>query len=194
MMRLVQKFAVCIVRKKQAESLILAQLADTITFALTAFWLRFWMMTIDLACLGKRVVSSSRLYYNSAQPFIRYDQGDLASWGKPCSCGITLPVIEKIDGRIYHLFKRPDGTRSGGIIPESLRSNLHAEFWQFVQTGVNHVEVRYKPVGGRDKQLEERFAALLTSLYLQGFEISYKIIKNLPLTTGGKFIKYVNET
>ena len=133
-------------------------------------------------------------FYSTAQPFIRYDQGDLASWGKPCSCGITLPVIEKIDGRIYHLFERPDGTRFGGIIPEGLRSNLHAEFWQFVQTGVNHIEVRYKPIDRRDKQLEERFSDVLTSLYLQGFEISYKVIKNLPLTKGGKFIKYVNET
>ena len=133
-------------------------------------------------------------FYNTAQPFIRYAQGDLASWGMPCSCGITLPVIEKIDGRVSHLFKRPDGTRFATQILDHLREKLGAEFWQFAQIGPNQIEVRYKPVGGRDKQLEESFSGVLKREYLQGFEISYKIIKNLPLTKSGKFIKYVNET
>ena len=133
-------------------------------------------------------------FYNTAQPFIRYDQGDLASWGKPCNCGIMLPVIEKIDGRRYHLFKSPDGTRFGRLISDYLRTDLGAEFWQFAQVGINHIEVRYKPVSKRDLRREEILADVLMRDFLSGFKISYKIIKNLPLTKSGKFIKYVNET
>jgi phenylacetate-CoA ligase len=133
-------------------------------------------------------------FYNTAQPFIRYDQGDMASWGEPCSCGITLPVIDKINGRIYHLFKRPDGERFAPQVLDHLRKNLGAEIWQFAQTGVNQIEVRYKPIGRRDKQREESFSAELQREFGHRFEISYKIVKNLPLTRSGKFIKYVNET
>ncbi len=134
-------------------------------------------------------------FYNTAQPFIRYEQGDLASWGNSCACGITLPVIEKLDGRILHLFTRADGTRfslSSSI--DKLGPILGAEFWQFAQIGPKQIEVRYKPTGSRDILREEKFSALAQQEFLLGFEISYKIIKNLPLTKGGKFIKYVNET
>ena len=132
-------------------------------------------------------------FYNTAQPFIRYEQGDMASWGKLCSCGITLPVIEKIDGRIYHLFQRPDGTKFAPQIADHLRGNLSAEFWQFAQISTNEVEVRYKPIGKRGKQLEVMFSKVMQRELGNNFAISYKIIKNLPLTKSGKFIKYVNE-
>ena len=133
-------------------------------------------------------------FYNTAQPFIRYEQGDLASWGNSCGCGITLPVIEKLDGRILHLFSRPDGTRfATSLAIDKLRPMLGAEFFQFVQVGPLRIEVRYKPMGSRDILREEKFSAEVKREFLIGFEISYKIIKNLPLTKGGKFIKYVNE-
>lgn len=31
-------------------------------------------------------------------PLIRYELGDLAEWGPPCSCGMTLPVIARLWG------------------------------------------------------------------------------------------------
>ena len=144
----------------------------------------------EIGQTGRVVVTP---FYNTAQPFIRYDQGDLASWGKPCACGIRLPVIDKIDGRSLHLFTSPEGTRFGRIIPEHFRANLNAEFWQFAQVGPKQIEVRYKPIGKREKRRELSFSPMLVSTFLPGFEISYKILKNLPLTKSGKFIKYVNE-
>src|SRR5690606_19383274 len=47
--------------------------------------------------------------HSFAMPLIRYDIGDLASWGEPCGCGITLPVIEKLWGRTRHQVRLPDG-------------------------------------------------------------------------------------
>ena len=147
-------------------------------------------MPCPLGQTGRVIVTP---FYNTAQPFIRYEQGDLASWGKPCSCGVTLPVIDKIQGRVYHLFERRDGTRFAPHILDNSREKLGAEFWQFAQVGFNHIEVRYKPVGRRDRHREVSFTTVLMRENLPGFKISYKIIKNLPLTKSGKFIKYVNE-
>lgn len=47
-----------------------------------------------------------------AMPLLRYEIGDMAEWGEPCDCGITLPVISKIWGRTRHLITTPDGRKT----------------------------------------------------------------------------------
>lgn len=42
-------------------------------------------------------------------PLLRYAQGDIATWGEPCSAGITWPVIADIRGRQRTSVKREDG-------------------------------------------------------------------------------------
>jgi phenylacetate-CoA ligase len=48
--------------------------------------------------------------FNAAQPLIRYDQGDLASWAAPCACGRHLPTISRLVGRAPALPDHPDGS------------------------------------------------------------------------------------
>jgi phenylacetate-CoA ligase len=55
---------------------------------------------------GRVLVTSMQSY---GMPLIRYDIGDIAEWGAPCDCGITLPVIKKIWGRTRHMITHPDG-------------------------------------------------------------------------------------
>ena len=126
------------------------------------------------------------------QPFIRYEQGDLGAWGEPCICGKRLPVIKEVSGRIEHLFKRADGTKFGPAVFDSLRPTLGAEFWQFVQIGINEIEVRYKPTHQRDLTKEQFFIHLLRKELKQDYVIKFSIVDKLPLTPAGKFIKYLN--
>lgn len=58
---------------------------------------------------GRVLLTSMQSY---AMPLIRYEIGDMAEWGEPCDCGITLPVISKIWGRTRHLITTPDGRRT----------------------------------------------------------------------------------
>ena len=45
-------------------------------------------------------------------PFIRYSLADVAvASDRPCVCGRSLPVIERIEGRIRNAFTFRDGTR-----------------------------------------------------------------------------------
>lgn len=49
--------------------------------------------------------------HNRAMPIIRYEVGDMAVWAdKPCSCGRTLPLLGRIEGRVadYVLTKAGD--------------------------------------------------------------------------------------
>jgi hypothetical protein len=73
-----------------------------------------------------------------------------------------------------------------------LRPTLGAEFWQFVQIGINEIEVRYKPTHQRDPTKEQFFTHLLRKELKQDYVINFSIVDKLPLTSAGKFIKYLN--
>jgi phenylacetate-CoA ligase len=54
--------------------------------------------------------------HSYAMPLIRYEVGDLAAWGPPCDCGIRLPVIREIAGRLRDVVVLPDGTRRNLVL------------------------------------------------------------------------------
>jgi len=58
---------------------------------------------------GRVLLTSMQSY---AMPLLRYEIGDMAEWGPPCDCGITLPVIKRIWGRTRHLITTPDGRKT----------------------------------------------------------------------------------
>ncbi len=50
--------------------------------------------------------------HNYAQPFIRYDTGDMATFSaEPCPCGRQSPIATYIDGRVESFVFTPDGRR-----------------------------------------------------------------------------------
>ena len=57
--------------------------------------------------VGRALITSLASY---AMPIIRYDLGDFVSWGKSCDCGITLPVISKLWGRVRNAVIHADNT------------------------------------------------------------------------------------
>lgn len=56
---------------------------------------------------GRVVVTS---LHSFAMPMIRYELGDIAEWGSPCACGVTLPVIGALRGRIRRRVRFADGS------------------------------------------------------------------------------------
>jgi phenylacetate-CoA ligase len=138
---------------------------------------------------GRVVVTT---FYNAAQPFIRYEQGDIATWAAGCSCGTTMPVLERIDGREYHLFVRRDGTTFPPLVVDRYREEIDAEFWQFVQDSSNSIVVRYKPKVKRSLASEKAFVPKLRNILCDDFDIKFEIIDDVPINSSGKFIKYIN--
>jgi len=58
--------------------------------------------------VGEVVLTSLR---NMTMPLIRYNIGDLASWGGECSCGRSLPVLKSIEGRCDDMITLPSGRK-----------------------------------------------------------------------------------
>jgi phenylacetate-CoA ligase len=83
-------------------------------------------------------------FYLTAQPLIRYDQGDIAVVGRPCSCGRHSPTIASIQGRSTSVFRHPDGRALSAEFPDEIEELLQSEHWQLAQVGPLAYELRYK--------------------------------------------------
>jgi phenylacetate-CoA ligase len=139
---------------------------------------------------GRLVVTP---FYNTAQPFIRYEQGDMVTLGTTCSCGRTLPVIERIDGRIFHMFRLPGGRKMSLRLPAFTRNLIGALDWQLAQIGEETVEVRYVK---RQEPQPDGFDELTRTIQSQmtpKTQVLYKLMQQLPKTPAGKVLEVVCE-
>ncbi len=91
---------------------------------------------------GDVVVTS---LYRYAMPLIRYSPGDFASMSDaPCSCGLTLPTLDRLDGRSQQLVTLPNGrlfigfSRIMSDFPEIARYQIH-------QLALNHFLINVVP-------------------------------------------------
>lgn len=131
--------------------------------------------------------------YSTAQPLIRYDQGDLAIPGTNCSCGRELPVIASVVGRALAIFRHPDGRSIARVMPERCRETLQCTFWQIAQTGPSAYEVRYVPRDWEHHGDEAAFTQDFREVYFEDAAVSFRRLREIPLTAAGKFLEYVAE-
>ncbi|MBU1274600.1 MAG: phenylacetate--CoA ligase family protein [Proteobacteria bacterium] len=82
--------------------------------------------------------------HNYAQPFIRYQGGDLASWLQgPCACGRTLPRLTGVEGRVMDAIRTPAGGRLTGLFfPHLLKDYPAIAQYQIVQPALDRVVLR----------------------------------------------------
>ena len=128
-------------------------------------------------------------YFNTAQPLIRYEIGDVARLQAPCSCGRTLPVLSAIEGRVLHLFALPDGRRFVPNVNDGDVVALGVEAWQLAQVSASAAEFRYVAPEPVDKA---KAASILRDGLLRELAIKVRRLEGFP--PGRKHISYVNET
>jgi phenylacetate-CoA ligase len=139
--------------------------------------------------LGNVVVTP---FYNTAQPLVRYQIGDIAERGRTCECGRTLPVLSRIAGRTAHMFKLPGG---GYVLPNIADNDvvrLGAQMWQLAQTAADQVEFRY--VASAKSGDEVAFHKLLQERLHPAFTCRIVQVPEFVLGPNRKHILYVNET
>ena len=139
---------------------------------------------------GRAVVTQ---FFNTAQPFIRYEIGDQIVMGGACNCGRHLPVIERIEGRIVHLFRFPGRQPTAlSVNPKHLRL-IGARSWQFAQVSPLGLEVRYVSDESHRTPDFAGMTQVLRDLGDPRLEVTYRQCESLPLAPSGKFIEYVCE-
>ena len=132
--------------------------------------------------------------HNLAMPLVRYDIGDHAEVGAPCSCGRGLPVIRRILGRRQNMLRTAEGERWPLLSSDDIGKLLALapiRQYQFAQTHPDRIEVRLQAT--RTLTDEEALGVVDwgRAKFGQGFRIDLAFPSELSRTTSGKFEDFV---
>jgi phenylacetate-CoA ligase len=139
---------------------------------------------------GRVVATDLRNY---ATPLVRYDIGDVAQVGPPCSCGRGLPTLRRIFGRERNLILMPDGTRHWPVVGFcNFREIAPVMQYQFIQDGRATIELRL----ATERPLSPGEEAALTTRVQEnlGFACAVRFTyfpDRIPAAASGKFEEFV---
>ena len=131
--------------------------------------------------------------FETAQPLIRYDQGDLVTLGDDCPCGRKGPTILAVHGRSIAIFRHPDGTAVAKLMPEDTAAMLSATRWQLAQVGPLAFEMRYMPVSPDAYADESSVREIFSRTYFLDAELIFVRSDDIASTHAGKVAEYINE-
>ncbi len=135
--------------------------------------------------IGKTVISSLN---NFATPMLRYENGDMAEVGTPCSCGRGLPVLSKIVGRVRNTAILPNGDR---IMPNlstgSLLNELPIKHFQLIQKTTTLIEARLVVKRPIERAEEMALAAYFNKGWRHEFNFSFVYVDKIIRGANGKY-------
>jgi len=123
---------------------------------------------------------------NLGMPFIRYaidDYGDL-DWG-PCECGLRLPRLRSVLGRVYDLVRAPNGNVLGGTFwGHMLKENVNK--FQVVQDATGRVKIAIVPDGEFDEKQRKTVLDRVREACGDEMKVEFEIKKDIETTRSGK--------
>ena len=130
--------------------------------------------------------------HNFATPLIRYELGDYATLGHPCSCGRSSPVIEKVLGRVRNLLRTPNGDISWPSGFTHIRAVKPILQSQWVQTSLDTIQLRVV----LERSLTESETQEVTSRvqFVLGYPFKVEIVAVNQVERGptGKFEEFLS--
>ncbi len=130
-------------------------------------------------------------FHNDAMPLVRYELGDLAVPATPearCSCGRTLPMLERLEGRVPDLIAVPGGSY---LVPHFfvvLFKGFQSVYrYQIVQREPGRMLVRLVGRDGcRREQVEETVRREVAAATREQIVPDFEWIADIPLSGAGK--------
>jgi len=137
--------------------------------------------------------------HNYVMPIIRYDLGDVASWGgEACECGRSLPILGSVHGRSCDFIETPDGTKVHTVMLGYTFTGLRAKgcevkCFQAVLNAERDIIIRV--VKGRHFDQREFLKALeqLRSILGPDFSIRHEYVNDIKRSSSGKFQYFIAE-
>ncbi len=139
---------------------------------------------------GRLVITSLRNY---ATPLIRYEVGDYGEIGEPCACGRSLPVLNKINGRVRNMLQLPNGERHWPNFGfRKIMDITELRQFQVVQHSLETMELKLAVVGSVEPQQEQSIKEILQQHIGHPFEIEISYHEELQRNANGKFEDFVS--
>jgi phenylacetate-CoA ligase len=132
--------------------------------------------------------------HNFATPLIRYEIGDYAEVGGPCSCGRGLPVLSNIAGRVRNMLVTAEGKRYWPLLGSPKYFEIATILQhQLAQLGFDRLELRLVTAARLTAAQEDRLRALVLSGLPAGMRLELRYCDRIPRGAGGKFEDFVRE-
>ena len=131
---------------------------------------------------------------NYAMPLLRYRNGDyLTIEDNTCSCGRSLRLISKLEGRTSGFLLSASGELVSGGICDFIMSNVRIEEFQVRQDSLNHILVLIV-VRTTLTQEDEHHIRTSFSQYLgDQVNVDIQLVESIPRTRAQKLQTAVNE-
>lgn len=126
---------------------------------------------------------------NLAMPRLRYLLGDTATLSSEtsCPCGVTLPILQSLDGREDAIFQLPDGKLvHGNFVNQLSRKYQTIRQFQLVQTSIDHAELRLVMSEQSQPEEIEAFRQDVAG-FLPGVAVRAVVVPQLAPGKSGKF-------
>lgn len=127
---------------------------------------------------------------NRAMPIFRYEVGDMASWSsESCPCGRTLPLLERLEGRVADYVVTRRGEYISGI---SLTENFAQQIPGLAQLQIVQEEIDrfvYNVVRGPDfdDRSVRRIAELTALRFGDTAQHECRFVEKIPQEPSGKY-------
>ena len=137
--------------------------------------------------LGRVLVTTLE---NHLMPLIRYEIGDYAIAAEgACTCGRTLPRLERIVGRVINLFIDREGKR---FVPWDLFNPMKAREWvtqyQVVQRDIGRFTVRYAASRVFAPEDEADVLRHFEGILRSPVTVDFERLEQIPRAPSGKFM------
>ena len=140
--------------------------------------------------LGRVVVTSLT---NLATPLIRYEVGDMASFGPTCGCGRGLPVLQQLAGRVRNMLRLPDGSlRWPNFGFRKIMDVADIQQFQIVQKDLEVIEFRAVVNKPLSEDQEETVRKILSAHLGHPFAIIFSYPNKIARSKSGKYEDFLS--
>lgn len=125
---------------------------------------------------------------NYVFPMIRYKIGDIGILSdKICSCGINLPLLKKVEGRVFDIIVGVNGNAVAGTFWTLLRNKIKGwNKFQVVQMKKDHLKVILEKNDDIEDDFNEKVSQLVKEKLGEEMIIDIEFIDKIPSTKTGK--------
>jgi phenylacetate-CoA ligase len=136
---------------------------------------------------------------NYSMPLIRYNVGDIGVPIKEkCSCGVTLPLMQSIEGRSDDLLITTDGRLISPLIffPYPFENFEGIKQYRIIQEEKDKIVIELaitKDFSKNSKKILNRATSNLKKLFGESLNVEYQLQNNLQKDTSGKFRSVISK-
>ncbi len=132
--------------------------------------------------------------HSFAMPLLRYEIGDEAEQGAPCSCGRGLPVLTRIVGRSLDTLALPDGRRRRTDFSHYRLSRvLPVQEYQLIQRSLQRLEMLLVVSRPLTETEEAEIRDALEVEFGNDFRIDLTYVPAIARTAAGKLRPFISD-